>query len=148
MSQLKIKNGNNWESIPAGGVGVPSGGTAGQVLRKSSNADYATEWATPAEPGITTPETVFSNSYVTIKLTYDEYLKIGWLSLAGNSSKPSSETTYTFDLSDYFTVPMNIQGGTRKGGTLGVYTGTTGSYGSYVMPSQTWDAATICFPIQ
>ena len=47
MSQLKIKNGNNWESIPAGGVGVPSGGTTGQVLQKSSNTDYATEWATP-----------------------------------------------------------------------------------------------------
>ena len=46
MSQLKIKNGNNWESITAGGVGVPSGGTTGQVLRKSSNTDYATEWGT------------------------------------------------------------------------------------------------------
>lgn len=47
MSQLKIKNGNNWESIPAGGIGVPSGGTTGQVLQKSSGTDYATEWATP-----------------------------------------------------------------------------------------------------
>ena len=46
MSQLKIKNGSNWESIPAGGIGVPSGGTTGQVLQKSSNTDYATEWAT------------------------------------------------------------------------------------------------------
>ena len=45
MSQLKIKNGNNWESIPAGGAGVPSGGTTGQFLKKSSNTDYATEWA-------------------------------------------------------------------------------------------------------
>lgn len=45
MSQLKIKNGNTWESIPAGGIGVPSGGTTGQVLQKSSNTDYATEWA-------------------------------------------------------------------------------------------------------
>lgn len=45
MSQLKIKNGNNWESIPAGGIGVPSGGTTGQVLQKSSGTDYATGWA-------------------------------------------------------------------------------------------------------
>ena len=44
MSQLKIKNGNNWESIPAGGIGVPSGGTTGQFLKKSSSVDYATEW--------------------------------------------------------------------------------------------------------
>ena len=48
MSQLKIKNGNNWESIPAGGIGVPSGGTTGQVLKKSSNTDYATEWENPS----------------------------------------------------------------------------------------------------
>lgn len=44
MSQLKIKDGNNWIDIPAGGIGVPSGGTIGQVLQKSSNTDYATEW--------------------------------------------------------------------------------------------------------
>ncbi len=44
MSKLKIKNGNTWEEIPAGGVGVPSGGTAGQVLMKSSATDYATQW--------------------------------------------------------------------------------------------------------
>lgn len=46
MSKLKIKNGTTWEEIPAGGVGVPSGGTAGQVLMKSSNTDYADEWHT------------------------------------------------------------------------------------------------------
>ena len=45
MSQLKIKDGNNWINIPASGIGVPSGGTTGQVLQKSSNTDYATEWA-------------------------------------------------------------------------------------------------------
>lgn len=44
MSQLKIKDGNNWIDIPAGGIGVPSGGTTGQVLVKSSNTDYATGW--------------------------------------------------------------------------------------------------------
>ena len=45
MSQLKIKNGGSWEAIPAGGVGVPSGGSSGQFLKKSSSTDYATEWA-------------------------------------------------------------------------------------------------------
>ena len=45
MSQLKIKNGGTWEAIPAGGVGVPSGGTTGQYLKKSSSVDYATEWS-------------------------------------------------------------------------------------------------------
>lgn len=47
MSQLKIKDGNNWIAIPEGGIGVPSGGTAGQLLKKSSSTDYATEWANP-----------------------------------------------------------------------------------------------------
>ena len=51
MSKLKIKNGNTWEEIPAGGVGVPSGGTAGQVLMKSSATDYADEWADISEAG-------------------------------------------------------------------------------------------------
>lgn len=46
MPQLKIKDNGTWVDIPAGGVGVPSGGTTGQVLQKSSNTDYATEWAT------------------------------------------------------------------------------------------------------
>ena len=45
MSQLKIKDGNSWIGIPAGGIGVPSGGSSGQVLKKSSSTDYATEWA-------------------------------------------------------------------------------------------------------
>ena len=46
MSVLKVKNGNTWIEIPAGGVGVPSGGTAGQVLRKNNSTDYATQWST------------------------------------------------------------------------------------------------------
>ena len=33
------------------GQGVPTGGTAGQVLRKIDGADYNTEWATPAAGG-------------------------------------------------------------------------------------------------
>lgn len=45
MSQLKIKQGNTWVGIPAGGVGVPSGGNEGEILIKSSSVDYATEWS-------------------------------------------------------------------------------------------------------
>lgn len=32
----------------AAGVGVPSGGTTGQVLQKASNTDYDAEWTTPS----------------------------------------------------------------------------------------------------
>lgn len=51
MSKLKIRNGSTWEEIPAGGVGVPSGGTAGQILMKSSATDYADKWADISEAG-------------------------------------------------------------------------------------------------
>src|SRR5687768_312230 len=33
------------------GVGVPTGGTTGQVLAKTSSADFATGWTTPAAGG-------------------------------------------------------------------------------------------------
>lgn len=54
MSKLKIRDQNDpntWYEIPAGGVGVPSGGTAGQILMKSSSTDYADEWADISEAG-------------------------------------------------------------------------------------------------
>ena len=35
------------------GVGVPTGGTAGQVLVKASGTDYDTEWTTPEAGGVT-----------------------------------------------------------------------------------------------
>lgn len=46
MSKLKIKDGDEWIEVPAGGVGVPAGGSAGQILTKSSDVSYATEWKT------------------------------------------------------------------------------------------------------
>ena len=50
MSVLKVKNGNEWVATLTGGVGVPSGGTQGQVLTKSSAVDYATQWSTISNP--------------------------------------------------------------------------------------------------
>ena len=63
---LKIKNGNEWQSIPAivgpqgpagqngatgaAGPGVASGGTTGQVQKKKSNTDYDTEWGSIPSP--------------------------------------------------------------------------------------------------
>ena len=75
---------------PAGadGVGVPAGGTTGQVLAKSSGADYETQWVTP--------DTAFVRSNVTgitgadavtniVSLTQAEYNAIG---------TPNSSTLY------------------------------------------------------
>lgn len=75
MSQLKIKNGNSWESIPAGGVGVPSGGDAGDILVKSSSVDYATEWEHKGMDLLwtnTSPATAFGAQTIALDLTmYD-----------------------------------------------------------------------------
>lgn len=38
------------------GLGVPAGGTTGQVLEKASNADNDTQWATPSGSGLGTKE--------------------------------------------------------------------------------------------
>ena len=63
--QLKIKNGSSWESIPAGGVGVPSGGSSGQYLKKSSSTDYATEWTDlPKQVKIKRISATFNNAAV------------------------------------------------------------------------------------
>jgi hypothetical protein len=50
---------------PAGasGVGVPAGGTAGQFLSKSSNADYATGWTTLSLTGYATESWVTAGFY-------------------------------------------------------------------------------------
>lgn len=37
------------------GEGVPTGGTTGQVLKKSSNADYDTEWGAALDPATASP---------------------------------------------------------------------------------------------
>lgn len=60
MSQLKIKDGNSWVNIPSSGIGIPSGGSSGQFLKKSSSTDYATEWA-----NINMPQTTILTPIVT-----------------------------------------------------------------------------------
>lgn len=61
MSQLKIKDGNSWVNIPASGIGIPSGGSAGQYLKKSSSTDYATEWANMPQTTILSPSVTRSS---------------------------------------------------------------------------------------
>ena len=44
-------NGQDGAQGPAG-QGVPTGGTTGQILAKSSDADYATQWVDPTTPAV------------------------------------------------------------------------------------------------
>ena len=51
MSVLKIKDDNSvWHEKPAGGVGVPQGGSQGDVLVKASEDDYDTGWGEVSFP--------------------------------------------------------------------------------------------------
>lgn len=84
MSQLKIKDGNNWIGIPASGIGVPSGGNAGDVLVKSSSTDYATEWAEQKYP---VPD-------------YSQVVELQ--SVWGSQPTPSTTATYTCPSDGFF----------------------------------------------
>ena len=82
MSVLKVKDGGSWVTLPAGGAGVPSGGSAGQILAKASGTDYATGWQDPADVGImpfwtllwenASPSSIFSAQTIPLDLSgYD-----------------------------------------------------------------------------
>ncbi len=87
MPQLKIKDNGVWVDIPAGGVGVPSGGTTGQVLQKSSNTDYATEWATRSSLDLVwenpSPTSDFAAQDVAMDLSKYDAVYIGYKSRKG-----------------------------------------------------------------
>jgi hypothetical protein len=59
MTILRIKSGagGTWEEVGGIGIGVPAGGTTGQVLVKTSAADYATAWSS-------TPPVLANNTYL------------------------------------------------------------------------------------
>ena len=62
---LQGSSGVGFRGLP--GQGVPTGGTTGQVLKKTSNDDYDTEWATSSGSGVV--ETVVAGGNVTVDST-------------------------------------------------------------------------------
>lgn len=52
------------------GVGVPSGGTTGQILNKASNTDYATQWSSVSDLNLVTTNT---NQNISGKKTFTSY---------------------------------------------------------------------------
>lgn len=90
MSVLKFKDqNNNWITVPAGGRGVPSGGTVGQYLKKSSSMDYTTEWA--SFPSVET------------------------LAITLNTSEWTSNTTWAEKMGNIVIVHVYVQGTTQNG---------------------------------
>lgn len=104
MSQLKVWDGEEWLAIPEGGVGVPSGGSSGQYLKKSSSVDYATEWEDPPViheiPRYTTIINLLNNP------------------LPSSPTTSSAGTTYTAPEDGLFTIFADRQ---NSGYTLHVY---------------------------
>ena len=117
----------------ADGLGVPSGGTTGQVLKKKSNSDNDTEWAAESGSG--------GADVGDICYTYRQTAKTGWLLLDGSEvlkgtyaalysvigdigGSPSGGSTY-FKLPDHrerVSVPVK-EGGTFA--TIGAKGGAT-----------------------
>ena len=95
MSQLKIRNGNDWYSVPAGGAGVPSGGTAGQILKKSSSTDYATEWANKYDEWTLAGTSTGNTDNVTYPETAKELLVV--FKITFNSLKWAYTSMFTVD---------------------------------------------------
>ena len=85
MSQLKIKNGNTWELVGTDGIGVPSGGTVGQVLQKNSATSYDTSWSS-----IYTIPSGGSTNQVLKKTSNTDYA-VAWDSLPSASSTAPSD---------------------------------------------------------
>ena len=80
MSQLKIKDGANWIPIPAGGIGVPSGGDSGEILVKSSSTDYATQWALPLSLKLLwtnpSPSSSFASQTISLDLSGYDFVMV------------------------------------------------------------------------
>lgn len=122
-------------AVGPAGQGVPTGGTAGQVLRKIDGTDYNTEWATPAAA---------ANRYVNVALsdmTTDLTTGTGvaaWFAPEDGTlasvyigvHDPSSSGAVTVDMNDsggsVFTTPPSIDAteATSLTGTAAVLDGT------------------------
>jgi hypothetical protein len=91
------------------GVGVPTGGTTGQILTKINTTDYSTQWVTPAISGGAT-------------------LQLIAIKRLGNQTLANANGTNTGDLVTYDTVITTPTSGSYNSGTS-TYTATaTGLY--------------------
>ena len=98
---LKRWNGTAYVAVSTGGV--PTGGTAGQVLRKIDGTDYNTEWGTPAGGGdVVGPASSTADSVALFDGTTGELLKDGGKTIAQipEIEQNSQSGAYTLVLSD------------------------------------------------
>lgn len=84
--------------------GVPSGGTTGQVLKKSSNSDYATEWA---------DESGGSQFFVSVQRSNGQYISDKTLKEIADAIEDGYAVVVKYD-ADYYCLGSYSQSSTAK----------------------------------
>lgn len=155
VSGTNIKTINNNSLLGSGDIsisGIPSGGTQGQVLQKSSNTDYATEWADlPSITNRGSPINVLSWSYGEVYLLVDNNLKLAFISRTGKQTAPSSANEQYVDVSQYCQFDGTWESPTRHAGIISAYDSSNAQYPNYIRvrteSGKSWDVGVLVAPI-
>lgn len=116
MQGLKGDKGDtgNTGQTGAPGVGVPTGGTTGQLLAKSSNVDYATHWIAPPAAGgtgdVVGPAASVDNRVVFFSGTTGKLIKDSGLTLSGTNTGDQTSVSGNAGTATTLATPRNIDG--------------------------------------
>ena len=130
----------------AAGQGVPTGGTAGQVLQKASGTDYDTEWVTPSGGGggsIAETEISFSSSNMAFQTFNGRYANRKGMTLNLKAAYPSLDVSKVLAVNIssilYFLFNLNDRFGQTFYYTSGLSPVTEHWYGAYyAKPLNAW----------
>ncbi len=94
---------------PAGanGIGIPAGGTTGQVLEKTSNADYATAWSTNSVSDKNFSQPFTSLSTVVVAHNLGKYPSVTVIDSAGDEVEGLVDHTSINQLTITFSAPFS-----------------------------------------
>lgn len=102
------------------GVGVPTGGTTGQVLAKSSNTDYATQWVNQSSGGSTGP---VLSAYAATALSGlgSGWKKITYSTVEYDTASCYASGRYTPNVAGYYMVTAGTSQSNFGEMALGIY---------------------------
>ena len=110
----------------AAGVGVPAGGTSGQILEKASNTDYDTQWVDAATNNITgvTAGTGLSGGGTSGNVTLNLNASIDALTdVDTTTTPPTNGQALAWDNANSEWIPMDMAGTANLGYTSGASSG-------------------------
>lgn len=123
FDNLKGAKGDTGGTGPQGptgpaGPGVPTGGSTGQVLAKTSGTDYATGWTDPPDPSGYVSYAEAQTLTDAEKAQARENIGADWVLLWQNASptSPFGTQTISVDLSDYSELKLIIRASTTNAG--------------------------------